>query len=339
MSEKLLEIKKLQTKFSSRFGQVMAVRGIDFAVEKGDCIGIVGESGSGKTVTALSVMRLIEKPGMIAGGEILYRGEDLLKKSEKEMGKVRGKKIAMVFQDPTTSFNPAYTMGNQLIETIKRNMGVSRRDATGLAKEVLYSVGLPEPEKRMKQYPHELSTGMRQRVAVAMALSGEPDLLIADEPTSALDVTIQAKILKLFEKIKMEKELSMIIITHDLGVAAEACNKILIMYGGLIMESGSARDVLTNPMHPYTKGLLGSVPGINSNPSGRLNTIEGSPPDLIKPGPGCPFSERCPHAMKICGLKIPEFHKTENAGLSMCWLLDEKAPRHSLEEFLGGDRA
>jgi len=338
MSEKLLEVKGLQTKFSTRFGEVMAVRGIDFVVEKGDSIGIVGESGSGKTVTALSVMRLIEKPGIIADGEILYRGRDLLEKSEKGMREVRGKKIAMVFQDPTTSLNPAYTIGNQINEIIKRNTGLSGSLAKGLAKEILYKAGLPGPTKVMKKYPHELSTGMRQRVALAMALSGEPELLIADEPTSALDVTIQAKILKLFEKIKKEKELSMILITHDLGVAAESCNKILIMYGGHIMESGRAKDVLTNPMHPYTKGLLESVPGIRLDSGERLKTIEGRPPDPTKPDQGCPFSERCPHAMRICGLKMPKFHKSENGGSSMCWLLDEKAPRSSFDSFLGGGR-
>jgi len=338
MSEKLLEVKGLQTRFSTRFGEVKAVRGIDFAVERGDCIGIVGESGSGKTVTALSIMRLIEKPGIIEGGEILYRGEDLLKKSEREMENTRGKRIAMVFQDPATSFNPAYTIGNQVIETIRSNTDLSRRDAETFAEELLHAAGLTEPRKRMKQYPHELSTGMRQRAAVAMALSGQPDLLIADEPTSALDVTVQAKILKLFEKIKKEKELSMIIITHDLGVAAEACDKILIMYGGLIMESGGAKDVLTHPMHPYTKGLLESVPGMKSDSGARLKAIEGSPPDPTKPASGCPFSERCPHAMKICGMMVPEFHKTQNGGRSMCHLLHENAPRHSVEEFLGGFR-
>src|SRR6056297_653660 len=338
MSEKLLEVKGLQTKFSTRFGEVKAVRGIDFEVERGDSIGIVGESGSGKPLTALSIMRLIETPAIIEGGQILYRGEDLLKKSEREMENTRGKKISMVFQDPATSLNPAYTIGNQVIETIIRNTALSRLGAAMLAEELLRAAGLSESKKSMKQYPHELSTGMRQRVAIAMALSGEPDLLIADEPTSALDVTLQAKILKLFEKIKKEKELSMIIITHDLGVAAEACNKILIMYGGLIMESGDAKDVLTNPMHPYTKGLLGSVPGMRSDSGARLSAIEGSPPDPTKPVPGCPFSERCPHAMKICGLMIPKFYKTENGGRSMCHLLHENAPRHSVEELLGGGR-
>jgi oligopeptide transport system ATP-binding protein len=338
MPEKLLRVKNLKTSFFTHYGEVRAVRDVSFVLEKGESLGIVGESGSGKTATALSIMKLIESPGRIIDSEILYKGENLIDKSEKEMMSVRGGEIAMIFQDPTTSLNPVYTIGNQIIETIMKHKRTTKKTARKMAAEMLSTVGIHSPLSRMDQYPHEFSVGMRQRVMIAMALSCGPDLLIADEPTSALDVTIQAQILELLDEIREDTGTSILLITHDLGVVAEACSKVMVMYGGLIMESGRTRDVFEKPMHPYTRGLLESVPRMEADKNARLKAIEGSPIDLSNPGKGCPFCPRCPHAMKICKIEKPEYKEMGSGHKSMCWLLNEDAPDYAVKNFFEGGR-
>ncbi|KXG76522.1 ABC transporter ATP-binding protein [Thermotalea metallivorans] len=326
-NEKLLEVKDLKTSFFTHVGEVKAIRGVSFNLDKGEAIGIVGESGSGKSVTSLSVMRLLQFPGKIVGGEILFRGQDLAKKSEKEMQAIRGNEIAMIFQDPMTSLNPVYTIGNQIMEAIIRHQDLSKSQAKEKAIEMLRLVGIPSPEKRVDNYPHEFSGGMRQRAMIAMALSCEPSLLIADEPTTALDVTIQAQILELMKDLKEKINTSIILITHDLGVVADVCSRIIVMYGGLIMEEGATEDIFYNPKHPYTWGLLKSIPRLDLGGKKRLIPIEGTPPDLLKPPKGCPFAARCPYAMKVCMEHIPPYYSVDEKHRSMCWLLDERAPR------------
>lgn len=326
-NERLLEVKDLKTSFFTHVGEVKAIRGVSFNLDKGEAIGIVGESGSGKSVTSLSVMRLLQFPGKIVGGEILFKGQDLAKKSEKEMQAIRGNEIAMIFQDPMTSLNPVYTVGNQIMEAIIRHQGLSKSQAKEKAIEMLRLVGIPSPEKRVDNYPHEFSGGMRQRAMIAMALSCEPSLLIADEPTTALDVTIQAQILELMKDLKEKINTSIILITHDLGVVADVCSRIIVMYGGLIMEEGATEDIFYNPKHPYTWGLLKSIPRLDMGGKKRLIPIEGTPPDLLKPPKGCPFAARCPYAMKICMEYIPPYYSVDENHRSMCWLLDEQAPR------------
>jgi oligopeptide transport system ATP-binding protein len=336
LPKKLLEIKNLKTSFFTGRGEVRAVRGIDFEIEKGEAVGIVGESGSGKTATALSIMRLIDKPGRIIDGEILFNKKNLMDKSEKEMMDVRGGKIAMIFQDPSTSLNPVFTIGNQIIETVMKHKNLSKKEARERAAKALLEVGILHPYSRMSQYPHEFSGGMKQRAMIAMALCCEPDLIIADEATSSLDATVQAQILQLMNEIRKENEMSMLVITHDLGVIAELCSRVVVMYGGLIMESGKATDVLKKPMHPYTRGLLKSIPGLNTVSNNRLYAIEGSPPDMYNNSVGCPFAPRCPYAMKICKVEKPEYYETESGSKSMCWLLDKDAPSSVKGTFLKG---
>ncbi|WP_099189393.1 ABC transporter ATP-binding protein [Tepidibacter mesophilus] len=328
MKEHLLELKELRTSFFTHVGEVKAIRGVSFHLDKGEALGIVGESGSGKSVTSMSIMRLLQNPGKIIGGDIIFNGENLIKKTDKEMQAIRGNDIAMIFQDPMTSLNPVYTVGNQIIEAIVKHQKISKSDARNKAIEMLNLVGIPSPEKRIDQYPHEFSGGMRQRAMIAMALSCEPQLLIADEPTTALDVTIQAQILELMKDLKNKLDTSIILITHDLGVVADVCSRIIVMYGGVILEEGRSEDIFYNPKHPYTLGLLKSIPKLaDKEDKERLIPIPGSPPDLLKPPKGCPFAARCEYAMKICIDKMPEYTYLKEGHRSMCWLLHKDAPK------------
>jgi oligopeptide transport system ATP-binding protein len=337
MSEKLLEVKDLRTSFFTHLGEVKAIRGISFDVEKGESLGIVGESGSGKSVTSLSIMKLLLYPGKVVGGEILFKGNDLVNKSNKEMMSIRGNEIAMIFQDPMTSLNPVYTIGEQIAEAIMKHQKLSKKDAHEKALEMLKLVNIPDPEKRIKNYPHEFSGGMRQRAMIAIALSCEPDLLIADEPTTALDVTIQAQILELMKSLNSKLNTSTMLITHDLGVVADVCSRVVVMYGGLIMEKGSIRDIYYEPRHPYTMGLLKSIPKASTDEKQRLIPIPGTPPDLLHPPTGCPFYARCDYAMRICNQQQPPLFKTGNGQHeSMCWLLHPDAPKNEQYEQLKG---
>ncbi|CAK7033167.1 ABC transporter ATP-binding protein [Tissierella sp.] len=321
MKEPLLSLKDLKVSFFNNSGEVKVIRGVSFNLEKGEVLGVVGESGSGKSVTSMSIIKLLKGTGKITNGEIVYKGENLVNKIEKEMMKIRGNDIAMIFQDPMTSLNPVFTVGTQISDVIRRHQGLSKTEAKNKAIEMLRMVGIPSPEERYNNYPHEFSGGMRQRAIIAMALSCEPELLIADEPTTALDVTIQAQILELLMELKEKMDTSIILITHDLGVVANTCNRVIVMYGGLIMEEGTVDDIFYNPMHPYTKGLLQSLPKKDTKKRQRLVPIKGNPPDLSKAIEGCPFAERCPYVMDICKKQQPKYYG-ENAHRAMCWLLD-----------------
>lgn len=326
MKDSLLSVKDLKVSFFNNSGEVKAIRGVSFNVNKGEVLGVVGESGSGKSVTSMSIIKLLKGTGKITNGEILYKGEDIVEKTDKEMMKIRGNDIAMIFQDPMTSLNPVFTVGSQISDVIRRHQGVDKSQANKRAVEILRMVGIPSPQERFNNYPHEFSGGMRQRAIIAMALSCEPDLLIADEPTTALDVTIQAQILKLLMELKDKMDTSIIMITHDLGVVANTCSRVIVMYGGLIMEEGTVDDIFYNPLHPYTKGLLESLPKTNNKDKERLVPIKGNPPDLSKNIKGCPFSERCPHVMDRCKEKQPDYYGTKEHR-AMCWLL-EKGEKH-----------
>lgn len=319
MEEFLLQVKDLRTSFFTDSGEVKAINGISFDLPHGKVLGIVGESGSGKSVTAYSIMQILSFPGKVIGGEIIFQGEDLLKKSEQEMRDIRGKKISMIFQDPMTSLNPVYTIGNQIEEAIKLHTDRRGRAAAEHAKELLTLVGINEPARRLKQYPFEFSGGMRQRAMIAMALACEPDLLIADEPTTALDVTIQAQIIELIQELQQKLHMAVIMITHDLGVIADICDEIIVMYAGSICERGEADDIFYNPKHAYTRGLLKSIPKERKT-SERLIPISGSPIDLLNLPPGCPFAPRCEEAMKIC-LQSPadEIH-IGGRHYASCWV-------------------
>ncbi|MTI68666.1 MAG: ABC transporter ATP-binding protein [Firmicutes bacterium] len=331
MSEKILEVKNLKTSFYTHLGEVQAVRGISFSLNKGEVMGIVGESGSGKSVTSLSIMKLLQYPGEIKSGDIFFKGENIVNKKNKEMLNIRGNEIAMIFQDPMTSLNPVYTIGDQIMEVIIRHQGLSKKKAKEKAIDMLRLVGIPSPEERVSNYPYEFSGGMRQRAMAAIALSCEPDLLIADEPTTALDVTIQDQILKLMKDLKEKLDTSIILITHDLGVVADICTKIVVMYGGLVMEEGTSKDIFYNPKHPYTMGLLKSIPRLDLGEKKRLIPITGTPPDLIKPPMGCPFTARCPYAMKICSLHAPKYTKIDENHKAMCWLLHKQSPNMKMD--------
>ena len=304
------------------------MRGISFDVNEGEVLGIVGESGSGKSVTSLSIMGLLQYPGRVVDGEILLNGEDILTYGKNQMRRVRGKEIAMIFQDPMTSLNPVYTIGNQIMEMILEHEKMSRREARARAIEMLKLVGIPAAEKRIDSYPHEFSGGMRQRVMIALALSCNPKLLIADEPTTALDVTIQAQILNLIKKLNRQFGMTTMLITHDLGVVATVCDKVAVMYGGLIMEYGTADEIFYHPRHPYTMGLLGSIPHVDGGEKRRLIPIDGTPPDLINPPKGCPFSTRCKYCMNVCTREQPPYF-AEDKHRTMCWMLDADAPKDS----------
>ena len=325
--EKLLDVINLKTSFDTYFGEVQAVRGVTFDLKKGEVIGIVGESGSGKSITMMSIMKLLEENGRVHDGKIFFNGKDISQLNEKEMNKIRGNDISMIFQDPMTSLNLLLTVGEQIMEPLLQHKGISRKEANKKAVELLKSVGIPSPESRMKQYPHEFSGGMRQRVMIAMALSCNPQLLIADEPTTALDVTIQAQILELMKKIKKEFNTSIILITHDLGVVADICDRVNVMYGGVIVEQGSKKDIFYNTRHPYTWGLLQSVPNPIRLHKERLKPIDGQPPDLLKPPSGCPFFQRCLYSMEVCKEYMPKLYDINDGHKSACWLNDPKAPK------------
>ena len=328
MARKLLSVRELKTSFFTHIGEVKAVRGISFDVNEGEVLGIVGESGSGKSVTSLSIMGLLQYPGRVVDGEILLNGEDILTYGKNQMRKVRGKEIAMIFQDPMTSLNPVYTIGNQVMEMILEHEKMTKREARARAIEMLKLVGIPAAEKRIDSYPHEFSGGMRQRVMIALALSCNPKLLIADEPTTALDVTIQAQILNLIKKLNRQFGMTTMLITHDLGVVATVCDKVAVMYGGLIMEYGTADEIFYHPRHPYTMGLLGSIPHVDGGEKRRLIPIDGTPPDLINPPKGCPFSTRCKYCMNVCTQEQPPYF-AEDKHRTMCWMLDADAPKDS----------
>ena len=325
--EHILEVKDLQTSFLTSSGDVKAVRGVSFFVNKGESIGIVGESGSGKSVTSLSVMQLLVGTGKIIGGSVKLNGRELVGLSPKEMRSVRGKEVAMIFQDPMTSLNPLIPVGEQVGEMLwSHDKSLSKAQREERVIDLFRMVRIPEPETRLKSFPHEFSGGMRQRVMIAMALACKPDLLIADEPTTALDVSIQDQILKLMRSIQKEMGMSIMFITHDLGVVAELCSRVLVMYGGLIMEEANIYDVFENPLHPYTIGLIASIPDINQDKSKKLQPIIGSPPDMIHPPEGCPFAPRCPYACRICLHQLPPVFSAGEGHKSRCWLLAEDAP-------------
>jgi oligopeptide/dipeptide ABC transporter ATP-binding protein len=318
--EKLLEVEGLRTQFETSGGLVRAVDGITYDLHVGETIAIVGESGSGKSVGALSIMRLIPwPPGRIVGGSVRLAGRDLLKLSDQEMRQVRGREIGMVFQEPMTSLNPVLTIGLQLTETLEHHLKLSREDATRRAAELLGMVGIADPERRLRQYPHHFSGGMRQRVMIAMALACGPKLIIADEPTTALDVTIQAQILELMKDLTRRLGASLIIITHNLGVVARYADRVNVMYAGRIVESGNARDIYYQPRHPYTRALLRSVPRMDRARQQRLDPVQGQPPDLIRLPPGCSFQPRCPFAVERCTVAAPSLSPAGEAHASACW--------------------
>jgi oligopeptide/dipeptide ABC transporter ATP-binding protein len=325
MSKPLLEVKSLRTEFRLSQGVVHAVNGVSFSVNEGEVMGIVGESGCGKSVTALSIMRLIELPGRVVAGEVLMHDEkgdiDLLKLTSSEMEHIRGNKISMIFQDPMTSLNPVLTIGYQLMEPLKFHRAMSDGEAKEEAIKLLEKVGIPEAPLRFKEYPHQFSGGMRQRVMAAMALACHPKLLIADEPTTALDVTIQAQIIDLINELKNELGTAVIIITHDLGVVAGMANRVTVMYAGNVVESGLVYDVYDNPLHPYTKALMGSVPHLRNWPD-RLTTIDGAPPSLTKVLPGCPFEVRCTSRIPRCKLENPSLVEISPQHTAACWVAE-----------------
>ncbi len=321
-TSELLSVSDLRTHFYTDEGVVKAVEGVSFDVHRGETLGIVGESGCGKSVTALSIMRLIpDPPGRIVGGRITFDGRDLTRISNNEMRRIRGNKISMIFQEPMTSLNPVFTIGFQIAETLKLHQGVSKKDAFEKAVEMLRTVGIPAPERRIKEYPHQMSGGMRQRIMIAMALTCNPGVLIADEPTTALDVTIQAQILDLMNTLKEEFEAAIILITHDLGVIAEMAQNVIVMYTGKIVESADVDTVFESPLHPYTRGLLGSIPSeeiiINKQ---KLNEIPGIVPSLTELPPGCPFHPRCKKAMDVCVQKPPWLFEPRSGHRVACWL-------------------
>lgn len=319
MGDVLLEVKDLKTYFYTEDGVVPAVDGVSFSLNRGETIGIVGESGSGKSVTSLSVMRLVPyPPGRITGGEIIFEGEDILGKTDEEMRHIRGNEISMIFQEPMTSLNPVFTVGDQIMEAIILHQNVGKREAQVKAVEMLQRVGIPSPERRIRDFPHQMSGGMRQRVMIAMALSCNPKLLIADEPTTALDVTIQAQILDLMMDIKREFGTSIMLITHDLGVIAETVDKVVVMYAGKIVESTDVISIFQKPMHPYTEGLLGSIPKVNEDCE-RLSTIEGAVPNLFNMPSGCRFHPRCDYAKNICREHEPHLIDVDFGHEVSCW--------------------
>ncbi len=326
--EPLVEVKDLHTEFHTEDGLVKAVDGVNLHIGRGETLGVVGESGCGKSVTALSIMRLIPwPPGRIASGDIRFEGRDVLKLPEDEMRKIRGNEISMIFQEPMTSLNPVFTVGEQIAETVELHQGLKRKEAMDKAVEMFKLVGIPLPERRVKEYPHQLSGGMRQRVMIAMALSCNPKLLIADEPTTALDVTIQAQILELMKKLKQELGMAIMLITHDLGVVAEMTERVVVMYAGKVVEEAPVRELYKHPLHPYTQGLLRSIPRLNA-PKERLHVIEGVVPSLMNLPPGCRFAGRCPHAFDKCRREQPSLRVVKgNDGdgsrhAVSCWLND-----------------
>ena len=333
-SEYLLEVKDLHTSFFTDSGEVKAVNGVSFTLKPGEIMGIVGESGSGKSVTAYSIMRILADTGRITGGQVLYRGEDLATYDNKKMAGFRGKCCSIIFQDPRSSLNPVFTVGSQSMEASRLHTNKSKAEVKARAIEMLELVGVNEPAKRINQYPHELSGGMRQRVMIAMALACEPDILIADEPTTALDVTIQAQILELMQDLQKRLGMAIIMVTHDLGVIADMCDKIVVMYGGSICERGTADDIFYDARHEYTKGLLRSIPNVN-NSKERLIPISGTPINLLNMPKGCAFCSRCDKAMKICLEQKPQEVSISETHQAACWMNIKKM----MEEQAGGANA
>ncbi|MBA2876147.1 ABC transporter ATP-binding protein [Thermaerobacillus caldiproteolyticus] len=324
----LLKVENLQVSFKTYGGEVQAVRNVSFHVDQGEVVAIVGESGSGKSVTVQTVMGLIPiPPGKIKGGKITFSGKDITNLSKREMRKLKGSEIGMVFQDPMTSLNPTMKIGKQIAEGLIKHQKLSKAEAKQKAIELLKLVGIPNAAERYNQYPHEFSGGMRQRVVIAIALACAPKLLIADEPTTALDVTIQAQILDLMKDLQRRMNTAIILITHDLGVVAEMAQRVIVMYGGIVVETGTVFDIFERPKHPYTWGLLESIPKPDVKEKKRLIPIEGSPPDLFSPPKGCPFAPRCKYAMEICVEKMPGEFKISNEHIAKCWLNDPRAPQ------------
>ena len=329
----LLEVKDLQVSFFTPAGEVKAVGGISYDLHYGEVMGIVGESGSGKSQEAYSIMGLLQSPGRVVGGSIHFEGRDVLALSKEEMSNFRGKDVAMIFQNPMTCLNPVYTIGNQLIEALQaHDKTVSKSEARERAMKMLELVGINNVEKRMKQYPHEFSGGMRQRVMIAMGLICHPKLLIADEPTTALDVTIQAQILELMKNLQKKTGMGIIFITHNLGVVAEICDKVSVMYAGKIVEQGPVNEIFYEPSHPYTIGLLRSMPRIDAENYERLIPIEGSPVDMLNPPAGCPFAPRCEDCMKICLKEMPPYVEIGKGHRSACWLRVEELRNKNKKE-------
>lgn len=321
--QNLLEIRGLKTHFFTKHGEVPAVDGVDITVPRGKIVGVVGESGCGKSVTAMSIMHLVQHPGRVIDGQILLDGEDLVPKTIKEMNAIRGDRISMIFQEPMTSLNPVYTIGKQVSEAILLHQKVSKEEAKERTIDIFRQVGIPEPEKRYKAYPHQLSGGLRQRVMIGMAMVCNPDLMIADEPTTALDVTIEAQILHLMRRLQQEKGTSIIMITHNLGVVAELCDEVYVMYAGKVMEHANVHELFKNPQHPYTFGLLNSIPD-TSGTKDRLYTIQGMVPNLLNLPKGCRFCPRCDKAMKICTMREPELQITADGHEVRCFLFDKE---------------
>ncbi|WP_232696899.1 ABC transporter ATP-binding protein [Brevibacillus daliensis] len=322
----LLQLQNVHVTFQTTGGTVQAVRGVDFTLNKGETLAIVGESGCGKSVTARSIMRLIpEHSGKISQGSIKLEGKELLNLTEKQMREIRGSRIAMIFQDAMTALNPTISIGEQIKEGIIRHRKISRSEAKKQAIEMLTLVGISNPERRLKQYLHEFSGGMRQRIMIAIALVCQPSVIVADEPTTALDVTIQAQIIQLFKDIQWKTGVSIIIITHDLGVVAKIADKIAVMYAGKVVESGPVRDIFYRPQHPYTKGLLASMPRLDGDRSIPLTPIPGTPPDLFAPPAGCAFAARCPYALEVCREHQPEETVVDSQHIVACWLQDPRA--------------
>jgi peptide/nickel transport system ATP-binding protein len=339
MAEPLLEVKDLKVSFRTEDGVVRAVDGVSFTVDQGEVLGIVGESGSGKSVTMMSVLRLINDPNMQVEGEVIYKGRDLMKLHKNEMQEVRGDEIAMIFQDPMTSLNPVYTVGDQIIEAIVTHQELHKAAAKNRAIELLRQVGIPDAQARVDDFPHQFSGGMRQRAMIAMALSNNPDVLIADEPTTALDVTIQAQIIELIDKLKDEFNSAVILITHDLGVVAEIANEIIVMYAGRVVERAPKRELFYDPQMPYTWGLLGSIPRLDRPKQERLHSIKGMPPSLINAPEGCRFRPRCPHAFDKCAEEPELLNRVDDHDhLDRCWLtVPDK--RRLREETISGEEA
>lgn len=321
--EKTLEIKNLTVSFDTFAGEVQAVRGVNWYLNSGETIAIVGESGCGKTVSIQTILGLNRKNARIKDGEVLFKGENLLDKTPKQMRKYQGNELSIIFQDPFTYLNPTMTVGKQIMEVYLKHNKASKKEAEAKAIEMLKLISLPNPEENMKRYPHQLSGGMRQRIMIAMALINNPKVLFADEPTTALDVTVQAQIIDLMNNLKKQLDSSIVLITHDMGVVANMADRIYIMYAGKIMEEGTSSDIFKNPNHPYTLGLLNSVPRLDQKTKGKLYSIAGSPPDLLDPPAGCPFAARCNKAMNICARKMLEFTKlNDNGHYSACFLND-----------------
>ncbi|MFM7718208.1 MAG: ABC transporter ATP-binding protein [Actinomycetota bacterium] len=334
MAEPLLEVRDLRVHFPTDDGVVKAVDGVSFTVQPGETLGVVGESGSGKSVTFLSALGLTGARNARISGEVLYRGQDLLTMPEEEMRSIRGAKISMIFQDPMTSLHPFYRVGEQIAEAVRTHRDITKKAAFELAVDMLHKVGIPQPRDRAAQYPHEFSGGMRQRAMIAMALVLDPDLLIADEPTTALDVTVQAQILDLIDRLKDEFGASVVLITHDLGVVAEHCDNIQVMYAGKAVEIGNRDDIYYGSHHPYTWGLLGSITRLDEGSDERLNPIKGMPPSLINVPSGCAFHPRCPYAMDRCSTEVPQLVPSDGHHASACHLPHGDKERIFREEVL-----